>query len=272
MKEFLYETHLHTCQGSACADTEGKVYPRLYQDLGYDGIFITDHFFGGNTAAPRSGDWKNRVDEYMRGYEDARNEAEKIGFKVFFGIEQCFQTDEFLIYGIDRQYLYDHPEIEHWSRHEMSENIHAAGGCCVHAHPFRERGYIKDMHISPYTVDAIEAVNMGNHASEDATGITFAGLLRLPMTCGSDVHSAQSVMPGKLCAMGLESELHSAHDYVKCLLNHGPIHMHFPINRVDGMQPTMPHTPAFIVEKNESQVPFLPNEWFVTSNHTNIDI
>ncbi len=47
---FLYETHLHTCQGSACGVTPGREYPKRFQDLGYDGIFVTDHFFQGNLS------------------------------------------------------------------------------------------------------------------------------------------------------------------------------------------------------------------------------
>ena len=42
LKGFLYETHLHTCQGSACGVSEGKEYPVFYQDMGYDGIIVTD--------------------------------------------------------------------------------------------------------------------------------------------------------------------------------------------------------------------------------------
>lgn len=41
---FRYETHLHTYEGSLCGVTPGSLYPQYYKDLGYDGIFITDHF------------------------------------------------------------------------------------------------------------------------------------------------------------------------------------------------------------------------------------
>jgi hypothetical protein len=50
MKTFKYETHLHTSEASACGSSHGAEYISVYKKLGYDGIFVTDHFFGGNTA------------------------------------------------------------------------------------------------------------------------------------------------------------------------------------------------------------------------------
>ena len=50
---YRYETHLHTCQGSACASATGAEMARAHLAAGYTGIFITDHFFNGNTAVPR---------------------------------------------------------------------------------------------------------------------------------------------------------------------------------------------------------------------------
>ena len=51
---YRYETHLHTRQGSACGTSSGAEHARHYLDAGYQGIFVTDHFFRGNTAIDRS--------------------------------------------------------------------------------------------------------------------------------------------------------------------------------------------------------------------------
>ena len=159
---YLYETHMHTCQGSACGTSTGAEHARFYKQQGYQGIFITDHFFGGNTAAPRTGKWKDRIDHYCSGFEDAWNEGQKIGLDVFFGIEQNFEGDEYLIFGLDKQYLLDHPEIEHWTRKEQFENVHAAGGCVIQAHPFRMRGYLNAIRVCDLYADGIEVANAGN--------------------------------------------------------------------------------------------------------------
>ena len=95
---YKYETHLHTAESSACAVSKGAEYIKPYIDAGYSGLFVTDHFFGGNTAIDRSLPWRDKIEQYCRGYENALNEAAKYqNFKVFFGIEQTFDGDDYLI-------------------------------------------------------------------------------------------------------------------------------------------------------------------------------
>ena len=72
---YKYETHLHTCEASACGVSRGAEYISVYKKLGYDGIFVTDHFFGGNTAVSHELDWEERIEQYCSGYENARAEA-----------------------------------------------------------------------------------------------------------------------------------------------------------------------------------------------------
>ena len=136
---FLYDTHIHTSQASKCGGSTGAEHARAYKELGFQGIIITDHFFGGNTAVPRDLPWKERVDIFCSGYEDALIEGQKIGLDVFFGWEQNFMHDEYLIYGLDKRWLLDHPEMEHWTRAQQLSEVHKYGGCVVQAHPFRDR-------------------------------------------------------------------------------------------------------------------------------------
>ena len=62
-------------------------------------MVVTDHFFNGNTAIDRSLPWEEKVELYCRGYENAKEEGDKIGLDVFFGVEWAFHGDEFLLYG-----------------------------------------------------------------------------------------------------------------------------------------------------------------------------
>ena len=144
---FLYETHLHTCLASACGKSTGKEHARFYKDAGYAGVIMTDHFFGGNTAVDRTLPWEKRIDLFWRGYEDAREEGDRIGLDVFFGLEQNFSGDEYLIYGPTKEYMKAHPEMEHWTRRQQLEEVHKAGGCVIQAHPFRIRGYMDRIRI-----------------------------------------------------------------------------------------------------------------------------
>ena len=57
------------------------------------GFFVTDHFFGGNTAVPFDADWETRINQYCSGYEDALAEAEKFNRENgLFGTEKEFKV------------------------------------------------------------------------------------------------------------------------------------------------------------------------------------
>ena len=45
---YLYETHLHTLEGSACAHCTAKEMVKACKAYGYTGIFVTDHNWGGS--------------------------------------------------------------------------------------------------------------------------------------------------------------------------------------------------------------------------------
>ena len=49
-QRYLYETHMHTSEASACAGSTGAQMARAYKEAGYTGIIVTDHFFYGNTS------------------------------------------------------------------------------------------------------------------------------------------------------------------------------------------------------------------------------
>ena len=83
---YRYETHMHTMEASACANSSAADMADKYKAEGYDGIFITDHFFNGNSAVPRDLPWKERIELYCAGYENALKRGKEIGLDVFFGI------------------------------------------------------------------------------------------------------------------------------------------------------------------------------------------
>ena len=109
---YRYETHLHTAEGSKCATASGAEMARAHREKGYTGIFVTDHFFNGNTAVPRDLPWRERVELFCRGYENAREEGAKIGLDVFFGFEYGYQGADFLVYNLNKQWLLAHEDID----------------------------------------------------------------------------------------------------------------------------------------------------------------
>lgn len=220
MATYKYETHLHTCQGSACGVSTGTEYVQAYKKLGYAGIFVTDHFFGGNTAAPRTGDWKDRIEAYCKGYEEAfeacKNDSD---FHVFFGFEQTFDGDDYLIYGLDKDWLIAHPEVEHMKHEELFNAVNSVKGLMIQAHPFRFRQYMSAMHQHPLEVHGIEVYNGGNKPIENQMAELYAQAFDFPVTSGSDIHNKDFLIdaPGKMAVGGMEfdSPLESVFDYAE---------------------------------------------------------
>lgn len=228
---FIYETHLHTCQGSLCAKSRGRDYIDLYKKLGYSGIMVTDHFYNSNTRVPRSLSWADWVNEFCAGFEEARREGERAGLDVFFGWEETFDDDDYLVYGMDREWLLNHPEIVHWTREEQFHEVHKHGGCVVHAHPFRQHYYIREIHLAPLLVDGIEAANTGNHdPAYDGFAMEYARLLKLPALAGSDIHRAGEYGPW---GVELDEKLSSIKDYVRLILNKAEIKLAIPKGRCE---------------------------------------
>lgn len=220
---FAYETHMHTSQGSKCGRRTGAEMAQAYYDAGYTGIIITDHFFYGNTAPSRDLAWTNWVTEYCKGYEDAKRHGDEIGLDVFFGWESGYNGTEFLIYGLDKEWLLAHPEIRDASVPEQFELVHNDGGIIIHAHPFREEPYIPEIRLFPEFVDGVEQINMAHfYKKDEATGNMFNEKAEMyahehdfPVTSGSDMHDINLYFGG----MAFKKRLTDIFDFNKCVMN-----------------------------------------------------
>lgn len=197
MDRYLYETHLHTMEASACASNDGVQHVRSYKEAGFSGIVVTDHFFNGNSCIPKELPWEERVEQFCKGYEHAKLEGDRIGLSVFFGWEANFNGTEFLIYGLDKDWLKSHPDLLSWSIEKQYQMVHEAGGLVIHAHPFRVRPYIKEVRLFPDSVDGVEVINVGNLSQEfDKKAAAYAKKHKLLETAGTDAHSHENSHSG----------------------------------------------------------------------------
>ena len=215
---YRYETHLHTKEASACAITLAKDYIKAYKDAGYAGIIVTDHFFNGNTAVPRNLPWKERVKLFCNGYENAAEEGYKENFHVFFGWEAGFCGTEFLIYGLDKEWLLEHDDILSWSVKKQYRMVKEGGGMVIHAHPYREAPYIPEIRLYPDYVDGAEVYNVSNDNLDimfNKRAYEYAKKYDLSMTGGSDIHS----LPPMAGGMEFNYELKSIQDFIDAVKN-----------------------------------------------------
>ena len=185
---YRYDTHIHTSEVSKCAKSSGREVAEAYHARGYDGIIITDHFFNGNTTVPRNLPWRERVELFTAGYRAAKKYGDRVGMQVFFAWEDSSVGNDFLTYGLDENWLADHPFIDRLPLVDYLKYVREAGGVVVHAHPFRQDYYIPMIRLLPDLVDAVEVMNGHRKDEENRRARWYADSYGLPWTAGSDNH------------------------------------------------------------------------------------
>lgn len=212
---YLYETHCHTRESSRCGKAAAEETVRFYKDQGYDGIFVTDHFLGGNTTAPAELSWRRRIDIFCGGWAAAREAGEKLGLKIFFGWEFANRGTDFLTYGLDRAWLLDNENLDKMDIGDYLRYVRGQGAYVVHAHPFREDFYIPCIQLMPRLVDAVEVVNANRKEFENARAAEYAQNYGLPVFAGSDNHDAGRQK--RLCGVETDAPLSSEADLIAAL-------------------------------------------------------
>lgn len=220
MSKFLYETHCHTKPASLCSGATGEEMARYYKSCGYDGIMITDHFFNGNTGIDKSLPWQERVEQFCIGYEEAKRVGDEIGLSVFFGFEYNRGGAEFLIYGLDKQWLVEHPEIMDLRICDLYKLVCECGGAMIQAHPFRQAPYLEKIAIYPDHCDGIEAINTSNSYFCNKNAVWYAKTFELYSTCGSDNHW---VGREDLGGVYTDKKLETIEDWVSIIKNKQPL-------------------------------------------------
>lgn len=230
--KYLYETHMHTSEGSGCGMCSAEEMVRAYKKAGYDGVIITDHHFGGNTRPDRSLPWDEWCTQFFAGYRNAKATGDEIGLKVFCGWESGFCGTEFLVFGLDEQWMKAHPELKTCTAQQQYKLVHEAGGMVIHAHPFRKRNYIPEIRLFPDFVDGVEGINAKhNHVkptdyaydpnNEDEftnpRAFEYANKHNFPTTAGSDMHNTDLYGSGML----FKKPLNSIRDFISAVLSHG---------------------------------------------------
>ncbi len=231
---YLYETHFHTAWSSACARSRGPEYLERYKRLGYHGIVVTDHFWGGNCAVDRHLPWSSFVEAFVRGYEETKTAGEELGLQVFFGWEETFDGDDYLVYGLDKEWLLNNPHARGFSRREQLEHAHRHGGCVIQAHPFRDRDYIPAIHLSRDWADAYEVGNAGNWPEHDAQAYRWASRNSRVMTAGSDIHSAHQYEDDQLMGVVFDRPLRDLRDFAEAIRGGEIKGLRVPEGRLDG--------------------------------------
>jgi hypothetical protein len=210
---YRYETHLHTFPVSQCSKSDAVESLKIYKEMGYDGVFITNHFLDGNINFDvRDKSYEEQIEFYFSDYEKAKAAEKEIGIKVFCGVEMTYKGTDFLVYGLDKEWYLAHPEIMQMSRKEMLTLMADDGALIVQAHPFRDASYIECLRLFPYHVHAVEIDNCGNKPFQNDMALKYADTYSLPHSAGSDNHISRFI--SRLAGVEFETPLESIEDFI----------------------------------------------------------
>lgn len=229
---YRYETHCHTVQSSKCARADAADSVRFYASLGYGGIWITDHLSSGNLCGY---DWVDAIHKHSEGYRAAKAAGDECGIDVFYGWEFTATGEagtDFLTYGLDTQWLFDHPELFELTSKQYLETASADGALLFQAHPFRGSAYIDAIRLLPRYVAGAEVANANRTDFENRMASDYVREYELMPFAGSDNHlgSRQS----RLCGVTLPRKANDAADWCNMIRNRQ--YMLFDNKQVDNEQ------------------------------------
>ena len=210
---FKIDTHVHTLETSACARIEARETVRLYKESGYQGIIITDHYYDFYFSNLMELPWERKIDQFLSGYYNAREEGSKQGLKVFLGLEIRFteSPNDYLVYGITEEFLKEHKELYALGLKEFKKRIEKEDILIIQAHPFRKHMIAAE----PQDIHGIEVYN-GNprHNSHNELALAFAKKHSLLMSSGSDFHEMDDLARG---GMIFKHEINTSSDFLNAL-------------------------------------------------------
>ena len=186
IKEYKYRTelHTHTAPASACSDYDPVELVQCYAGLGYDSLVICNHFYDGMRYY---GAKEKCISTYLQDYDRAAEAGASLGIHVILGCEIRFSENinDYLLFGIDRSFLWDAYEYLRKGLAEFSENFRGENRVLLQAHPFRTGM----THVDPKYLDGIETFNVHlDHNSRVAQAARYAREHDMIVSAGSDCH------------------------------------------------------------------------------------
>lgn len=192
-----FELHTHTKENDICVNMTADEIVKAYKGAGYDGIVITNHFFG------LSLEWYKDelagcghdgiIDYYLKGYKTAKATGDDIGMTVLMGLELRFDgtINDYLVYGVDEDFLYNSPLLNTLNLDSFLK-ILPADAIVYQAHPFRNDMSVTD----PKKLYGIEVYNGGTNADRNEMAEVWAEKFKLKKISGSDFHTIHHLARG----------------------------------------------------------------------------
>ena len=186
---FKTELHVHTSPISRCAKVGAAEATRHFEESGYNTIVITNHMspalFGDKLPCDPN-DWKAVADYFLSDYRIAKQTAKNMNVLLGMELRVKENMNDYLVYGIDDQFVYDMGNVLDKKIKEIVPMIHEAGGIILQAHPFRDKMTV----TNPSLLDGIEIINFtASHNSRNDIATIWAKKHDMLGICGQDYHN-----------------------------------------------------------------------------------
>ena len=215
MNKYLTELHLHTKESSSCSEIPAKQMIEKYKKEGYSTIVITDNC--SKSKMDRLGDisWIEKIDYVYAGFDIAKQYGNELGMNILLGVEITLQiTDsDYLVYGIDKEFLYENEKIYEYTLEELYKLCNKKGYLLIQAYPFRD-----DIQLAPLEyIDGIEVFNgCQDEVSRNDKALEYGKNTDKILTSGSDFHRLDDLARGGIIT---EVEIKDIKQLVQILKN-----------------------------------------------------
>lgn len=202
---YKIEMHCHSNPASPCGDYSPEEVVRIYSELGYDGIVLTNHI---KTALKAEGECdRDYVQRYIEDYHKACEAAEKTDLRVIYGMEIRFPGDsnDYLVYGVDEGQTEELFSYLSGDLSSMRRDYKNDGILLIQAHPCRSGCTAAE----PSLLDGVEVINLHPyHNSAMAFAARFYQDVGGVVTSGSDFHHPDTAGLGGIYTKKLPRDTH----------------------------------------------------------------
>ncbi len=200
----LIDLHAHSSGISKCCRIPFEEVLKRALAVGIDGVVLTNHYQKSYLSDNNAAAFAN---SYIAEFHAAKQYGEKIGCKVFFGIEMTMEqypNVHMLIYGVAPDFLSEQPALFDCTQEQLYRIVKAHHGVMIQAHPFRNGTTVMDTKF----LDGVEINCHPLYKKSYAEELTdIAQRNRLILTCGGDYH-ADTYRPK--CGMVLPDDIESS--------------------------------------------------------------
>lgn len=164
----IIDLHVHTRRHSLDSGLDPESLARRCLDLGLAAVCITEH-------------------NHLWSRREARELSERFRIPILRGMEVATEVGHVLVFGVEGY----QPEM--YSIERLRAITEAEGGAMVLAHPWRDPGFRRPWSEARDLFEAVEGLNGEESPNVSAYVRSMAQSVGLPVTGGSDAHTASAV-------------------------------------------------------------------------------